>query len=151
MPSIPYRNGMPPSSLPTITYVDALDGLTPDSLTGFFQGWPFHPSPEMHLRILQNSARVWLAMDDSRCVGFVNALTDGVFCAFLPLLEVLPEYRGRGIGSELVRRMAESFNSMYAVDLICDQHLTPFYQRLGFSTGTAMLRRNYANQAPKER
>ncbi len=130
-----------------VRYAASLDGITPEMLEGLFQGWPSHPSPEMHLKILENSAKVWLALDDVRCVGFVNAISDGVLCAFVPLLEVLPGYRGRGIGSELVRRMSGSLQSMYAVDLICDQDLSSFYRRLGFSPSTAMIRRNYARQA----
>ena len=37
--------------------------------------------------------------------GFVTALSDGDFAAFIPLLEVFPEYHGQGVGSELVTRL----------------------------------------------
>ncbi len=32
------------------------------------------------------------------------------------------------------------------IDLVCDQALTPFYQRLGFSASNAMVIRKYNNQ-----
>lgn len=35
-------------------------------------------------------------------LGYLNMISDGVLTAFIPLLEVLPEYQGEGIGSELV-------------------------------------------------
>ena len=43
--------------------------------------------------------------DKSRVVGFVTAITDGVSCAYIPHLEVLPEWQGDGSGTELMRRM----------------------------------------------
>ena len=131
-----------------IEYVDRLDGVTAEQLDGFFVGWPDHPTPAQHLEILRRSHAAWLALHDGRCVGFVNAISDGVFYAFLPLLEVLPEYRGRGIGRELVRRMRGSLGGMYAVDLICDAELEPFYRALGFTRVTGMAVRNFENQRP---
>ena len=41
-----------------------------------------------------------------------------VLSVHVPLLEALPEYRGRGIGSELVRRMLEKLDDLYMVDLL---------------------------------
>jgi len=54
--------------------------------------------------------------ENGRVVGFVTAVSDGVVSAFLPLLEVLPEYQGRGIGSELVRRMLSASRRKYGRD-----------------------------------
>ena len=121
--------------------------LRPEALKGFFVGWPTHPDPERHLAILQGSHTVWLAKEGLRCVGFINAISDGEFCAFLPLLEVLPTHQGRGIGSELVRRMLQSLDGMYAVDIVCDDPVAPFYEKLGLSRCTAVVKRNYARQA----
>jgi len=64
-------------------------------------------------------------------VGFVTAVGDGVLAAFIPLLEVLPAYRGRGIGAELVRRVLARLSSRYSIDLVCDPDLVPYYERLG--------------------
>jgi ribosomal protein S18 acetylase RimI-like enzyme len=63
--------------------------------------------------------------------------------AYIPLLEVLPEYQGSGIGSELVRRVLAPVGDLYMVDLACDEELVPFYERLGFMrVGAAMGIRN---------
>ncbi len=59
--------------------------------------------------------------------------------AFIPLLEVLPSHRGRGIGSELVERLLEELNHFYAVDLMCDPELQPFYDRFGMHRATGMI------------
>ena len=74
-------------------------------------------------------------------------ISDGVSAAYIPDLEVLPAYRDRGIGSELVRRMLEKLRHLYMVDLVCDANLQPFYQRLGMRLYTAMIYRNYEAQS----
>jgi len=114
-----------------IVYTDNSEGVEPAQLEGFFVGWPNPPSPERHLKILRGSHAVVLAREEGRVVGFVTAVSDGVLSAYIPLLEVLPEYQGRGIGSELMRRMLEALGGLYMVDLCCDAELEPFYARLG--------------------
>jgi ribosomal protein S18 acetylase RimI-like enzyme len=130
-----------------IQYSSDLSRAEPGLLRGFFEGWPNPPSPETHLEVLRGSSHVVLAMDAGEIVGFVNAISDGVLSAYLPLLEVRPAYRGRGIGSELVRRILEQLEDLYMVDLSCDPELAPFYQRFGLVSGHAMLRRDYSVQS----
>ncbi len=48
---------------PTIIYRDATNGITANQLQGFFVGWPRPPSAEAHLRMLQGSDVVVLALD----------------------------------------------------------------------------------------
>ena len=126
-----------------MTYTDSSKGITADRLAGFFVGWPNPPSPETHLQILAGSDEIVLALDDEtgNVVGFITAVTDGVLSAYIPLLEVLPEYKGRGIGRELVRRMLEKLSAFYMVDLVCDPELMSFYTQFGMQTGTAMMLR----------
>jgi ribosomal protein S18 acetylase RimI-like enzyme len=47
-------------------------------------------------------------------------LSDGVLTACIPWLEVLPEYQGQGIGSELMRRLLDGTERFYSVDLVCE-------------------------------
>ena len=124
-----------------IEYTASLDGVAPEHLDGFFEGWPSPPSPGAHLEILRGSYRVVLAREagSPQVVGFVNAISDGVLYAFVPLLEVLPAHRGRGIGSELVRRLLDELGEFYAVDLMCDPELQPFYERFGMHRATGMI------------
>lgn len=130
-----------------IIYTNELNKLTPENLTGFFKGWSNHPNCETHLKILNNSYFVWLAFDKDKCVGFINALSDGIFYSFIPLLEVLPEYQGKGIGSELVSLMNVSLDGMYAIDVICDESVATFYEQKSFKKSVAMIKRNYKNQS----
>jgi ribosomal protein S18 acetylase RimI-like enzyme len=134
----------------TVTYTTTLADLTPADLTGgFFEGWPNPPSPEAHLRILRGSSHVVLARDTAtgHVIGYINAVSDGFHSAYIPQLEVLPAYRRRGIGAELVRRMLDQLGGFYAVDLLCDEDVQPCYERLGLQRARGMLWRNYARQS----
>ncbi|MGZ4290085.1 MAG: GNAT family N-acetyltransferase [Gaiellaceae bacterium] len=117
-----------------ITYTNTADAITADQLHGFFVGWPVAPSTERHLELLRGSHAVELALDGDAVVGFVTAISDGVMSAFIPLLEVLPEYRHRRIGTELVHRLLAQLDELYMIDLCCDADLEPFYGALGFQT-----------------
>ena len=133
----------------TIQYRYALEGIGPQHLQGFFVGWPNPPAPETHLRILAAADQVVLALasDSGQVVGFINAITDGTFMAFIPLLEVVADYQARGIGSELVRRLLDRLAGYYAVDAMCDPDLQPFYRHLGLVPATGVMLRNYDRQS----
>jgi len=116
-----------------------VEDLTTEMLEPFFEGWRHPPTPAQRRRIFQGSARVVLAREESgKVVGFVAAITDGAHSAFITLLEVLPEHRRRGVGSELMRRMLVLLEQYPCIDLICDPDLQPFYAKLGFSRAVGM-------------
>ena len=127
-----------------IVYETTLEGLRPEDLGGFFVGWPSPPTPERHLELLRGSEHVVLARESEsgRVVGFVNVIGDGVLSAFIPLLEVLPDHQGQGIGTELVRRALELTRDRYMVDLCCDEDLVAFYERFGMRRFVGMGLRN---------
>ncbi len=131
-----------------IMYTTSPAGVSADQLHGFFVGWPNPPSHQAHLRILQSSAHVVLALDDAtnNVVGFITAISDDVSCAYIPHLEVLPVYQAQGIGSELMRRMLDQLRTLYMIDLLCDADVQPFYERLGMRRAQGMLIRNYERQ-----
>jgi ribosomal protein S18 acetylase RimI-like enzyme len=130
-----------------ISYTSSLDGITPSDFSGFFVGWHHPPSPSKHLEILQGSSHVILAKDGERVIGFITAISDGVLSAYFPLLEVLPEYQGRGVGSELVQRMLAELDHLYMIDLCCDESMRGFYEKLGMKSVTGMIKRNHERQA----
>jgi len=128
-----------------IEYTDSTEGISLTMLQGFFVGWEKPRSPEEHLMILEGSDVVVLAIDTDidRVVGFVTALTDGLQSAFIPLLEVLPDYRERGIGSELMSRVLDRLRDVRAIDLTCERAQQPFYSRFGMQPSVGMVIRNY--------
>lgn len=129
-----------------IIYTDTIVGIAADNLRGgFFVGWPDPPSAEMHLTLLKSSDQVLLALDDvtGHVVGFITALTDCVTSAYIPLLEVLSPYRGRGIGTELMQRMLDKLHGLYIVALTCSVNLQSFYARFDMRPATGMIVCNY--------
>lgn len=126
------------------TDVTLLDKL---NLSGFFVGWPNPPSNNSFRLILQNSQHVILAYEDNQLIGFINAISDGVISAYIPLLEVLPGYQGQGIGKELTQRMLNELKSYYMIDLSCDDQVVTFYEKLGLRKNNSMFIRNYQFQS----
>ena len=85
-------------------------------------------------------------MDGDRAVGYITALSDGVNSSFIPLLEVLPPYQRRGIGSELMGRMLAKLEGITNVDLTCDSDVQPFYERFGMLRSHGMVLRKYLEE-----
>lgn len=130
-----------------LTYFDNCDCLEQLNLDGFFVGWPNPPSNEVFLKLLKGSYRVVLAVEDKKLIGFISAVSDGVLSAYIPFLEVLPEYQSKGIGKELVYKMKEQLGHLYMVDLLCDEELVPYYEKLGMMPATGAMIRNYNSQS----
>lgn len=58
-------------------------------------------------RLVAEAQRVVGVYEGDRQIGFARAFSDGVSLVYLADVYVLPEYRGRGLGVELVREMVE--------------------------------------------
>lgn len=127
-------------------YHHASTQITDEDLTGFFEGWPSKPSPSVLLAVMAGSHCSFIARTgDGRVIGLVSAISDGVLSAFIPLLEVVPGFRGRGIGTSLMRLVLERLEGFSVVDLSCDEDLVPFYLRFGMQETRAMsIRRPHA-------
>jgi GNAT superfamily N-acetyltransferase len=130
-----------------ITYSNDIKVLDKLSLAGFFVGWPNPPSDKTLERLLKNSQHIWLAIKGGELIGFINAISDQVLSAYIPLLEVLPEYQGQGIGQVLVKKIREDLQKYYMIDICCDEDVLPFYEKQGFKKGHSVMIRNYKNQS----
>ena len=134
-----------------ISYQTDLENITAEMLSGFFVGWPNPPDCPTHLIILHNSSHIVLAVDgDShKVIGFINAVSDNCLAAYIPLLEVLPEYQKQGIGAELVKRMLALLSDFYMIDLDCDENMQEFYAKFKMQKLSGMMIRNYDRQSGK--
>lgn len=130
-------------------YKNSTGDISSDMLEGFFVDWPNRPNSQTHLRLLNNSSKVIIAIDDNRnqVAGFITAISDGVLSAYIPFLEVLPEYKNKGIGKELVSRMLKELADIYMIDLCCDDDLVPYYDKFGMTKTNGMVFRNYKMQS----
>jgi len=125
-----------------VDYSDTLDSVSADDLGGFLAHWDFAPPDGTLLAMLNHSSAIIIARDvaSGRVCGYIAALSDGVAFGFISALEVRPDYRGRGVGTTLVNRMVERLD-VYGIYLSCAPSMIPFYESIGFSSGTAMSRR----------
>ncbi|MEO4051842.1 GNAT family N-acetyltransferase [Solibacillus sp. CAU 1738] len=130
-------------------YKNSLNGVSSDMLKGFFVDWPNPPNPQTHLKLLENSSKVVVALDEksNQVVGFITAISDGVLSAYIPFLEVLPEYKNKGIGHKLVKQMLKELDDIYMIDLCCDDDLVPYYEKFGLRKSNGMFVRNYEMQS----
>lgn len=128
-----------------IKFISRVNRVKPDMLEGFFDGWKFFPTAEEHIKILKKSDFKIIAIDEdkNKVAGFITAISDNVLSAYIPLLEVLPEYQNKGIGSELLRRMLVKLKNFYMIDAVCDESLQKFYEKFGMKKHSAMIMRNY--------
>ena len=83
-------------------------------------------------RLIDEATRVVGLYDGDRQIGFCRAFTDGVSIAYLADVYVLAEYRGRGLGEQLVREMVDNGPFANVKWLLHTTDLHPLYRKLGF-------------------
>ena len=108
-------------------------------------GWGYRANDPAMLRAMVNGAKYVASAHDpengDKLVGFARAISDGVTNAYVGSVAVLPEYRGRRIGTELVRRLMEGHDTVRFV-LHARKEVHPFYRKLGFDDAVDFLVRD---------
>lgn len=94
---------------------------------------------EVQDRLVHEAVRVVGLYHRGRQVGFCRAASDGVSFAYLADVYVLPEYRGRGLGEQLVREMVQGGPLGGLRWLLHTKDMHPLYRKLGFDAPDHML------------
>jgi len=130
---------------PMIDYRDTHD-VDLDQLAALFvtAGWNDRAYPREKLAALVAGSRfVVSAWDGPRLVGFARAISDGVSNAYVTTVAVLPDWHGRGIGREIVRRLVEGEGkSSIRWVLHAREELHGFYGLNGFEPAPDILWRD---------
>lgn len=98
-------------------------------------GWTAYTEDPVRLeRALANSTHVVSAWDGERLVGLARVISDGEHIVYTQDLLVLRDYRRRGLGRELLRRVLEPFAHVRQAVLVTDNapETRGFYTSLGF-------------------
>jgi GNAT superfamily N-acetyltransferase len=95
------------------------------------------------VRTIREAARVVGLYDGTRQIGFARVLSDGVKLSHLCDVYVLPAYRGRGLGVELVREAVENGPHAHMAWTLKTKDAYGLYERFGFwAPGDGIMERS---------
>lgn len=126
-------------SVESVTY-HFIDEISTDELIDLYEiggWWKEHPRSRANLpALIKGSFCFVIAKVHTRLIGMGRVISDGVSDGYIQDVVVRPEYRGRGIGIELVRQLRDYclVNQLEWIGLIAESGTAPFYKRLGFTT-----------------
>lgn len=117
----------------TIQYTDRRD-LPIEQIIALYRAndWSSAKKPELLHKALTNSHALFSAWHGDRLVGLGNAISDGFLVVYYPHLIVLPEYQGRGVGTELMRLLMARYAGFHQHMLVADGKAIEFYRKCGF-------------------
>lgn len=99
-------------------------------------GWnkDYQVTAEQLLQAVKNSQFVVAAWEGERLVGFGRVLTDGVMHAMIYEMIIHPDYQGRGIGTQIIRKLIAwcDEHKIHDVQLFCARGKRGFYEKNGF-------------------
>jgi len=94
--------------------------------------------PEQAQAGLEGSTFIITACDDDKTVGAARLVWDGGCAALIKDMLVLPEYQGKGIGTEMMEQLLSYLKANMrpgwgiSVDLMAATEKEPFYEKFGF-------------------
>ena len=85
-------------------------------------------------KMVKNSMAFAVAKQGKNTIGMGRVISDGVSDGYIQDVTVLPAFRGRGIGQEIIRVLlgACAKKKLDWVGLVAEPGTYPFYRRLGF-------------------
>ena len=104
-----------------------------EELSALYRAAPLGDKPPEVLRqAFTNSMFRCFVYDGGRLVGAGRALADGIDCAYLCDIAVLPSHQGTGLGQQLVARLVELAQGHKKILLYAVPGKEAFYKRFGF-------------------
>jgi ribosomal protein S18 acetylase RimI-like enzyme len=108
-------------------------------------GWSHRvANPESFARLVANSQRVAVAVDQGEIVGFARALCDDVSNGYLSMIAVAQSHRRRGIGRALVKHIMGDDPDITWVLRAARSSEAAFFGQLGFSPSMVTMERRRA-------
>jgi len=97
--------------------------------------WGRGRARELLERAISGSTRVVGLYRGTEQVGFARVVSDGVIVGYLADVYVLPSYRGRGLGTELVREILDGGPGWSVRWMLHTADAQGLYAKLGFTNG----------------
>jgi len=116
-----------------IQYSDTRD-LARDAVIALYRAneWSSAEKPDLLLPALRASHSLITAWDGPNLVGLGNAISDGYLVVYYPHLLVLPEYRRRGIGKQIMKMLIARYKDFHQHIIMADSQALNFYRKCGF-------------------
>jgi GNAT superfamily N-acetyltransferase len=130
-----------PATAVGLRIVDDVE-VDPEELAALFAavGWKHRSAdPDRLVTMLEGTRFAVVAWDGEQLVGFASAISDDAFNAYISTVLVLPSHLGRGIGSELVRRLLDGRDHL-SWTLNAATEVAGFYARFGFVPNADSIR-----------
>lgn len=117
----------------TYHWSDSTDSLDWDELAALYRAAPLGNKTAEGLKtVFGNSMFCCLVYDKGALVGAGRVLADGVDCAYLCDVALLPSHQGTGLGQQLVARLVELSRGHGKIILYAVPGKEPFYRKFGF-------------------
>jgi GNAT superfamily N-acetyltransferase len=88
--------------------------------------------PDALATVFGNSMFKCFAYAGDTLAGAGRVLADGLDCAYIADVAVHPEHQGRGLGTEIIRRLLALAHGHKKIILYANPGVEPFYRRFGF-------------------
>jgi ribosomal protein S18 acetylase RimI-like enzyme len=115
------------------SWIDDATAVNLDELSNLYRIAPLGDKPPAALAtVFGNSMFTCFAYAGDLLAGAGRVLADGLDCAYIADVAVHPDHQGRGLGTEIIRRLAERASGHQKIILYARAGTEGFYRKLGF-------------------
>ena len=122
------------------SWIDDAGAVSLDELSNLYRIAPLGDKPPAALAtVFGNSMFTCFAYAGTTIAGAGRVLADGLDCAYIADVAVHPDHQGHGLGTEIIRRLAERAGGHKKIILYANPGTEDFYRKLGFLRMTTAM------------